>query len=199
MRRVCLVGAAIHFAVIIAVSTRETLWLAANSLANAPAALTGFARAVEPVVAAALGRQLSRTNPFRVGVATYANLAGIETGYGYFAPNIGSPFTLEFEVEYPDHRVDRLPAPVGSSGLRFASLLDKIGQATYAPFREVLLRRLAYSVWLNHPDAATVRVILLVNVLPGVTDFKTGEVPSSEVIARYEFNFTPKSDEARSR
>ena len=53
------------------------------------------------------------------------NIAGIETGYGYFAPNVPGGYRLVFELHYPDGRVEyELPsvssAAAGLAHSRFA-------------------------------------------------------------------------------
>ena len=76
---------------------------------------------------------LAASNPIRQVLATYLHLAGIETGYGYFAPNVPGSYKLVFELHYPDGRVEyELPSvSSAAAGLRLAGLLDKIGRTPY--------------------------------------------------------------------
>ena len=65
------------------------------------------------------------SNPVRQALATYLHIAGIETGYGYFAPNVPGSYKLVFELHYPDGRVEyELPsvssAAAGVACSRFA-------------------------------------------------------------------------------
>ena len=72
----------------------------------------------------------------REALNTYVKLAGIETGYGYFAPNVPGGYRLVFELHYPDGRVEyELPSVrSAAAGLRIAGLLDSIGRT---PLRRV--------------------------------------------------------------
>ena len=53
-----------------------------------------------------LGQTLPETNPVRQTVSAYLNLAGIEAGYSYFAPNIPDNYKIVFELHYPDGRTE---------------------------------------------------------------------------------------------
>ncbi len=83
-------------------------------------------------------------------------LAGIEAGYGYFAPNVPGSYRLVFELHYPNGRVGyELPSvSSAAAGLRIAGLLDNIGRTPYDALREILVKMLAQSVWREHPDVA---------------------------------------------
>ena len=93
---------------------------------------------------------------------TYVQLAGIETGYGYFAPNVPAGYRLVFELHYREGRVEyELPSvSSAAAGLRIASLLDSIGRTPYDALREILVKTLAQSVWREHPDLESLRAIL---------------------------------------
>ncbi len=95
-----------------------------------PASFKSFSQKAETAVSVALGQHLAASNPIRQALATYLHLAGIETGYGYFAPNVPGSYKLVFELHYPDGRVEyELPSVSGAAaGLRIAGLLDTIGR-----------------------------------------------------------------------
>ena len=57
------------------------------------------------IVSIGLGQDLAASNPAREALATYLHIAGIESGYGYFAPNVPGSYKLVFELHYPDGRV----------------------------------------------------------------------------------------------
>jgi hypothetical protein len=42
----------------------------------------------------------------RNGITVYLHSAGIEAGYGFFAPNVPPNYKLVFELHYPDGRID---------------------------------------------------------------------------------------------
>jgi hypothetical protein len=137
-----------------------------------------------------LGQNLAPSNPARETLNTYLQLAGIETGYSYFAPNVPSGYRLVFELHYPDGRVGYELPSVGSAaaGLRIAGLLDNIGRTPYDALREILVKTLAQSVWREHPDVESVRAIVGLIRLPTVREFEGGKRESYEFLYAYDFS-----------
>jgi len=140
-------------------------------------------------VSAAVGQRLAASNPVRQALATYLHIAGIETGYGYFAPNVPGSYKLVFELHYPDGRVEyELPSVSGAAaGLRIAGLLDTIGRTPYEVLREHLVKTLARSVWREHPEVKTVRAVFGSIRLPTVSQFEHGQRGSYEFMYAYDF------------
>ena len=153
------------------------------------------------VFSVALGQKLTASNPVREAVNTYVNVAGIETGYGYFAPNVPSGYKLVFELHYPDGRVEyELPSvSSAAAGLRIAGLLENIGRTPYDAMREILVKTLAQSVWHEHPDVESVRAILGLVTLPSVREFEHGNRESYEFLYAYDFSLTNQPAESRDR
>jgi hypothetical protein len=180
----------LHFLLIFSFSCRETLRLAAQGPTIFPASFKSFSQKAETVVSIALGQHLAGSNPIRQALATYLHLAGIETGYGYFAPNVPSSYRLVFELHYPDGRVEyELPSVSGAAaGLRLASLLDKIGRIPYDALREHLVKMLALSIWREHPEVKTVRAVFGSIRLPTVSQFEHGQRESYEFLYAYDFS-----------
>ncbi|HTG28779.1 MAG TPA: hypothetical protein VK818_11210 [Methylomirabilota bacterium] len=133
---------------------------------------------------------MTASNPVRQALATYLHLAGIETGYGYFAPNVPGSYRLVFELHYPDGRVEyELPSvSSAAAGLRIAGLLDTIGRTPYDALREHLVKMLARSIWREHPDVKTIRAVFGSIILPGVNDFEQGKRQSYEFLYAYDFS-----------
>ena len=98
------------------------------------------------------------------------HLAGIETGYGYFAPNVPGGYKLVFELHYADGRVEYELPRVNSAaaGLRVAGLLDKIGRTRSDALREHLVKMLTSSIWREHPGLKTIRAVFGSVSLPSV-------------------------------
>jgi len=116
-------------------------------------------KATGKAVAASSGRSPTLYRHVERGVIAYANLAGIEAGYGYFAPNVPETHALVFEIKYADGRVE-YESPVVSSHegeLRLTSLIEQIGRTKYDDWRNELIRRLARSTWQRHPSAISIR------------------------------------------
>ena len=142
------------------------------------------------VVDAVLGQHLAASNPVRQALATYLHIAGIETGYGYFAPNVPGSYKLVLELHYHDGRVEyELPrVSSAAAGLRIAGLLDKIGRTRYDALRERLVKMLAQSIWREHPEVETIRAVFGSITLPNVSEFERGKRESYEFLYAYDFS-----------
>lgn len=189
-KRIYLAWFVLHFFFITAISCRDTLWLVAHKLTILPAGFVDLAQKAEPLASAAIGENQSSSNPVRRGLLTYFDLAGIDRGYGYFAPNIPGSYKLVFELHYPAGRVDYALPRVNSkaAGLRMDSLLDEIGHTESDAFREYLIRSLARSIWRGHPDAISMRAIFGISLLPTINEFEQGKRESYEFLYAYDFN-----------
>ena len=153
------------------------------------------------VVDAVLGQHLAASNPVRQALATYLHIAGIETGYGYFAPNVPSSYKLVFELHYHDGRVEYELPRVNSAaaGLRIAGLLDKIGRTRYHALREHLVKMLAQSIWREHPEVETIRAVFGSITLPNVSEFERGKRESYEFLYAYDFSLREEPAESDGR
>jgi hypothetical protein len=86
----------LHFFLILTVSSRETLWLIARGLTIFPSSFKSYAPTAGTEVTIVPGQNLAKLNPLRRGLVTYLHIAGIERGYGYFAPNVPAAYKLIF-------------------------------------------------------------------------------------------------------
>ena len=153
---------ALHFLLIFLFSCRETLRLVAEGPTILPASFKSFSQKAETTVSVALGQHLARVKPDPTSASQLICIvAGIETGYGYFAPNVPGSYKLVFELHYPDGRVEyELPSvSSAAAGLRIASLLDRIGRTQHDVLREHLVKTLAQSIWREHPEVKTIRAV----------------------------------------
>jgi hypothetical protein len=191
----------LHFLLIVSFSCRETLRLVAQGPTIFPASFKSVSQEAETAVSFALGQHLAASNPIRQALATYLHLAGIETAYGYFAPNVPGSYALVFELHYPDGRVEyELPSVSGAAaGLRIASLLDTIGRTPYDVLREHLVKMLARSVWREHPEVKTVRAVFGSIRLPTVSQFEHGQRESYEFLYAYDFSIQNEPPEPKDR
>ena len=188
----------LHFLLIITVSCRETLWLGRRGLTIFPSSFDSVSQKAEKATA---GQHLAALNPFRQTLATYLHLAGIETGYGYFAPNVAGSYNLVFELHYPDGRVEYEWPRVNSAaaGLRIAGLLEEIGCTRSDAFREYMVKMMASSIWHEHPEVKTMRAMLGSVILPSLRDFERGKAESYEFLYAYDFSLSNKSTEPANR
>ena len=180
----------LHFLLIISVSCRDTFRVVAEGPTILPRSFQNFSREAQSILSVALAQKLPAGNPVREAVSTYVHVAGIETGYGYFAPNVPGSYVLVFELHYPDGRIEyELPSvSSATAGLRIAGLLDSIGRTRYDALREILVKTLAQSVWRNHPDIERVRATLSSLRLPTVREFEKGKRESYEFLYAYDFS-----------
>ena len=181
----------LHFVLIIAISCCDVVWLVAHKLTILPSPFSVAAEKAERIAdGGVFGDKLSASNPFRRALLIYLHLAGIERGYGYFAPNVPSGYKLVFELRYPDGRVEyELPGVnSGAAGLRFATLLDEIGRTRSDPLREYIIKTLAASAWREHPGVKTVRAVFGSLNLPGPAEFEGGKRESYDFLYAYDFS-----------
>lgn len=196
-----LVWFAVHFLLVMGVACRETLWLMGRAVTILPASLESSWRKAESIAAATLGENLGRTNPARQTISAYLHFAGIESGYGFFAPNVPDSYKLVFELHYADGRIEyEQPGVEGmESNVRLASLMDEIGRTTSDPMREVMMKLLAHSIWQQHPDAVMIRAILGSLTLPTVTEFQQGKSETYEFLYAYDFTLSESAPEPQPR
>jgi hypothetical protein len=181
---------ALQFLLIIAFSCRDTLRVVAQGPTILPVSLKGFSQKAEGIVSVALGQRLASSNPLRQALATYLQLAGIDAGYGYFAPNVPGTYKLVFELHYANGRVEYEVPRVNSAAAasRFIGLLDQIGRTKYGELREILIKMLAQSVWGGHPQVKTIRAVFGSVRLPTITEFERGKRESYEFLYAYDFS-----------
>ena len=180
----------LHFLFIVTISCRETLWLVAHGLTTLPSSFKEYSKKAETIASAALAQNLASSNPVRRAFLTYVNVAGVERGYGYFAPNVPVSYKLVFELHYPDGRVE-YEIPITSSAaadLRLAALLDEIGRTRVDALREYLVKMLARATWREHPDVETMRAIFGSRNLPSIDEFEHGARESYEFLYAYDFS-----------
>src|SRR5207253_7873963 len=188
----------LHFLLIVTVCSRETLWLIARGLTIFPSSFKSYAPIAGTEVATVTGQNLATSNPLRPVLGTYLHIAGIERGYGYFAPNVPAGYKLIFELHYPDGKVQyELPGVnSGAAGLRVATLLDEIGRNRYDPLREYIIKTLAASVWREHPGVKTVRAVFGSLNLPSPAEFEHGKRESYDFLCAYDFSLSEQPAKA---
>src|SRR5690606_8458848 len=107
------IGVACHFTLISGYNIRF--------VAKGLSAVYGFMALPEPVI-----RQLSCVLDGQ-GIVRYGVLTGIRMGYGFYAPQVGSPYTLALEASTSNGARDTLFTPglqTAAGVMRFALLLD---------------------------------------------------------------------------
>jgi hypothetical protein len=181
----------LHLLLFALVCARETAWLVGKQLTILPGATAHFWKDIEKGQRTITGDNLPSDNVLRQIVNTYTNIAGIEVGYGYFAPNVSETHALVFELRYPDEHLEYAVPVIGSheGGLRVTGLIEQIGRTESDPWRNELIRRLARSTWQRNPEAISIRGFFGSVTPPTVTAYKSGK---NERIftCRYVYDFT---------
>jgi hypothetical protein len=186
-RRVLTGALALHLSLVAAVSLRELAWLIANHLTILPARWREPAQKLQDLTIAALGEELPPKNFYHAAVAGYLSFAGIQGGYGFFAPNVSDPYRLNFEFQFGDGHVERaLPRVSSEEGaLRLAGLLDEIGRTQVDVLRKALVKLLTVEAWSERPDARSVHAMFSSMKVSPPPDL--GEQPAEQLLFTYEF------------
>jgi hypothetical protein len=180
----------IHFFLIIAVCLAGVFWLIAQGSTILPSACNEYAQKAELGATWCLGKEAGASNPVRRGIATYLHAAGIQAGYSFFAPNVPSQHRLSLELFYDDGRVEYEVPRVRSraAALRLESLLDRLADERYEPVREALVKRLAFSVWREHPDVKKLRATFESVSPPGINEFEQGKIAIFQPMFSFDFS-----------
>ena len=155
-----------------------------------PSAWDEYARKAEAVATWCLGKEAGPSNPIRRCIATYLHAAGIQAGYSFFAPNVPSHHRLTLELFYENGPVEyESPHVRGkASALRLESLLDRLAEQRYEPVREVLVKRLAFSVWREHPDVKKLRATFGSVNPPDINEFEQGKTETFQPMFSFDFS-----------
>jgi hypothetical protein len=180
----------IHFFLLSAVCLEGVFWLVAQGATILPSVVEQYAWNAEQGASWCLGKQADGSNPVRRGIATYLHAAGIQAGYSFFAPNVPSHHRLTFELFHDDGRVEYDSPHVRSraAALRLESLLDRLAEERYDPVRETLVKKLAFSVWREHPDVKKVRATFGSVNPPDFAEFARGKTETFQPLFSFDFS-----------
>jgi hypothetical protein len=189
----------VHFFLILCTAFRSSFWALGQGGNAFPKRFDPFWQKAEFVASATTGEYLNENNPLRSAVALYLHCGGIETGYGYFAPNVPDNYKLVFELHYPDGRIERTLPTVGSeaAGLRLVTLLDNIRYCLRPEVRRLLIQMLARNAWTEHPGAEVVRAVFGAVYLPTTAEFNAGKRETYDVLYAYDFRFVPSPEKPK--
>jgi hypothetical protein len=190
LRRIHAAWFGIHFFLLTAVCLAGVFWLVAERSTILPSAWDEYARKAELVASWCLGKEAGASNPVRLAIATYLHAAGIQAGYTFFAPNVPSHHRLSLELFYDDGRIEYESPRLGSraAALRLDSLLDRLAEERYEPVREVLVKRLAFSVWREHPEVKKVRATFGSVNPPDMNEFEQGKTETFQPMFSFDFS-----------
>ena len=185
---------AVHFLFIGAVSCWDIIDLVGSGRTSLPQRAAAPASKLAGAMQSISPRQLGRSNPLRRTIVGYCHMAGIESPYTFFAPNVPPSLKVMFEIQFPDQRVIyELPhVQSETEGLRLSALVD---QAAAQPglWRDIILHMLAGLVADENPDATRIQIVVAALQFPAPAEYLTGARPSDNFVCSYDF----KADEER--
>jgi len=182
---------AVHFLFILLLGSRRAFSVLSEGGTLLPGSWSPGLKRADILTTSVLAQNLDISNPFRQAVAAYIRCAGIEIGYGFFAPKVAITRKLVFELTYPDGRVEYELPHVGSeaTGLRLTLLFENISRIQYEPLRKTIFKMMAYSIWREHPEVERVRSVFGFVLFPGLADFEQGKQESYHILYAYDFRF----------
>jgi hypothetical protein len=189
-KRVYVAFLGLHFALVFLIGSQQAMSVMSQGATLLPPAWDSFFSRGEDIASAALGQDLAFSNPFRQLIAAYTYSAGIETGYGFFAPSVVPARKMVFEIRYDNGRVEyELPGVGGAAtGHRLTLLFENIERIRYEPLRKMMFKMMAFSIWREHPEAVQVRVVFGFVNTPTISEFQHGKSTSYEVLYVYDFS-----------
>jgi hypothetical protein len=191
-RRLVVAWLVVHFGLLGMVCLRETFSALRRGPTLLPSSLRSYWQAAESLAAAGLGEQLPPANKPRALLRGYLHWAGIQSGYGFFAPNVPDSYKLAFEIHYRDGRTEHVTLGdyLGARDLRLASLMDNLSRTESDIARAVMIKLLTDAIWREHRDATMIRAILGSLVLPTPKEYRPGAEESYEFRYAYDFTFS---------
>lgn len=193
-RRLYIGSALLHLGFVLCICLHDIFSDIGRGLSWLPSSTKPYARKAEALTARALGIAFSSDHPLRAAITAYLYAAGIQAGYGFFAPAVPPSSKLVFELHYEDGHVDYELPRVGdrASSIRLVGLLQHIGRTEYDPLRVMLLKMLAYSVWRDHPKATLIRAVFGYIEQPTLKQARGGATESYHVLYACDFRFKPE-------
>ena len=78
--------------------------------------------------------------------------------------------------------------------MRLTLLFENLSQIQYEPLRRTIFKMLSFSIWREHPGATVVRSVFGFAKWPSLSDWKQGKSETYEVLAAYDFTFSPQDE-----
>lgn len=144
----------------------------------------GLERSLDPLVP-----EIAQDSKLQQNLIAYRHVAGIDTGYGFFAPRVPDLCKVVYQVEYLDgHMEEHLPGVTGGDAiLRLSTIMDAIGHISTPAVREGLLRMLLRTEGERFADAKVVTIQFGTVRVPDFAQFRRGEQADFEVSESYRY------------
>jgi hypothetical protein len=186
----------VHAFLVLVVASRDTLWLVGRGATILPASTKPFGQACESLLGLITEGPVGKVGSTNF-VRSYLHLTGIESGYSYFAPNVGDSYKLVFELQHPDGRMDydSFTPETREGNLRLDGLLDQVVKTRSDALRELVMRLLTESAWQRYPEVVHVRAVLAALKFPEPNEYRNGRRPSYDFLFAYDFSPAEGSDQ----
>jgi hypothetical protein len=184
-------GAALHFVLIFIVCSRDLCDTIATD-GTLPSPIVSVAGITTSSCEVLLLENAPASQPPRQLLLGYLNLAGIESGYGFFGPQVPRSYQLAFELHYSDGRIqmEELHDVAPGMTLRLDSLLGILRLNDDATVRDGIIKMLAENVWRRHDDLAAMRATLQLVDTPTMEEYSYGGRVSLQTIVSYDLKPT---------
>jgi len=181
---------AVHVLLALCICCWETVWLIGHSSTIVPRFVTQFCLIADATATSIVTKAARHVGPVRQTLNAYLHLAGIQSGYGFFAPNVPDGYKLLFALSYPDGHEDVFSAEAGrvETNVRLARLTDFIGRTQSDIVRENMIKLLAFAAWQRHRNATAIRATLFTLSQPTAEEFLRGQRQTYKQTYEYEFS-----------
>ena len=129
-------------------------------------------------------------------VSRFIAYTGFDTGYGFFAPNVGSDFVLLFDIQDSlGQTIQQTAMPKfkqKESQVRYTSVfnmfLERVkkqeakGKDQYKEYLDLILRQIALNVKRDYPKAAFVQAKLYLYDYPSFEKYRQGETKENAIL-----------------
>ena len=117
---------------------------------------------------------------------TFRAYTGLETGYGFFGPNVSSDFLMIFSI-YDENKklvkiIENVPLKSKEGKLRFTTLnnmfLEKLTDKTnpdYNKYLDIIIKQISKYILQDYPSKYTISTELFLYDYPSVVDYNNGE------------------------
>ena len=127
-------------------------------------------------------------------IGYYGRFSGADSGYGFFAPAVGTSLSATFEITDATGKTRIEPVDRGSSReatLRINNIIGQIWRTDDKKVHRSLAASWAGKAFARYPDAEKVAVRLETYYLPSTEEYKAGKRPAW--MPYYEAKFVHKS------
>jgi len=180
-----------HITLVLWICIRNTILLVADGHTSLPEWARESAKRTKSTIAEAHAQHAGALAFLDQVWTTYEHAAGIDTGYGFFAPAVPNASKLVFEITYADGHpeYELLVVSDNAAGFRLCTLLSQLPRMHHESVRELVMRMVAYSVWQRHPTAKRIRAVVGFVRVPPPGAARDVDIADYQFQYAYDFTF----------